>query len=304
MGWGLEIDPERLRLCRAEMRGGRISLRRQAEVGLPSGLIRPSLKDPNVKDAAALTALLRDLRKTGGCRDWVRLALPDAVFTLRTVVTDEPKGDRDETRRFLRWQLRHLLPFPAEEARLDFLPTSPGPDGRVRAICLLGRDPILTEYEEALRNAGLRAAALDARSICLAQAASGQLEHGTAGLLAVGPTRTTLLVLQEGCPRFWRVLPEGRRGWVNGDRARLMREVAVSITYCQDSEGVRPLDRIAVGGLGELTAGVAEGLTEWLGTPVTALDLGAIRGLREDPAIRAEAVIHWGAALGAAIRPC
>jgi Tfp pilus assembly PilM family ATPase len=304
MAWGLEIDSEMLRLCRAEMRRGRISFRRQAEVAVPSGLIRPSLKDPNVKDTAALSALLRDLRKRGGCRGWVRLALPDPVFTLRTIVTEELHAKRDEARRFLRWQIRHLLPFPAEEARLDFLASPPGPDGRARAICLVTRDRILTEYEETLRDAGLRASALDASSICLAQAASAQLGRGTTGLLAVGGTRTTLLVVQEGCPRFWRILPEGRRAWANGDCTRLVREVAVSITFCQESEGVGPLDRVTLGGLGALTAGVAGTLVDWLGIPVSALDVGSVLGPTEDPKSLPEDLVRWGPAIGAAIRPC
>jgi Tfp pilus assembly PilM family ATPase len=300
MAWGLEIGAETLRLCRAEVRRGLFHLQRRAEVALPSGLIRPSLKEGNVGDPAALSGLLKDLCRNGGCRGWVRVALPDPVFTLRTLASDELPRERLEAQRFLRWQARDLLPFPADEARLEFLPTDSGPDGRARVICLLARDRVLAEYERALADAGLRPAVLDARSISLAQAASATLARRTIALLAVGGTQTTLLVLQEGLPRFWRILSQGRRAWTDEDRPRQLREVADSITFCQESEGVGPVEGVILGGLGTETAEVASALAEWLEVPVEALDLcAALRaaGHRDDLA-------QWGPAIGAAIRAC
>jgi Tfp pilus assembly PilM family ATPase len=89
MGWGLEIDTEMLRLCRAEMRRGRLHLKRRTEAAVPAGLVRPSPKDVNVTDGAALSGVLQELCKNAGCRGWVRVALPDPIFTLRTLATDE-----------------------------------------------------------------------------------------------------------------------------------------------------------------------------------------------------------------------
>lgn len=300
MAWGLEIGTDSLRVCRGELTRGRLHLRRRAEVAVPSGLIRPSQKDGNVADATALSGLLRGLCRNAGCRGWVRVALPDPVFSLRTLASDELPGQREDAQRFLRWQARELLPFPAEEARLDFLPLGPGADGRARAVCLVARERTLVEYERVLTDAGLRAAVLDARSISLAQAASAGLGRGTAGLLAVGRAWTTLLVVQEGRPRFWRILPEGPDGWAGADRPRLLREVGDSLTFCRESEGIGPVEGLALAGLGARAAEVASALAEWVGIPVGPLDLcAALRaeGLPDDLA-------QWGPAIGAAIRPC
>jgi Tfp pilus assembly PilM family ATPase len=300
MAWGLEIESETLRVCRAEVRRGRLHLRRRTEVAVPSGLIRPSQKDGNVADAAALSRLLRDLCKNAGCRGWVRVALPDPLFSLRTLASDELPGKREDAQRFLRWQARELLPFPADEARLDFLPLGPGPDGRVQAVCLVARDRILGEYERVLEDAGLNAAVLDARSISLAQAASAPLGRGTASLLAVGRTWTTLLVVQEGRPRFWRILHEGPQGWAGPDRLRLFREVADSLIFCRESEGMEPVEGVSLAGLGAWAAEVASALAEWLGVPVTTLDLCAALRSEGHP----DDLAQWGPAIGAAIRPC
>jgi Tfp pilus assembly PilM family ATPase len=300
MGWGLEIESETLRMCSADLTRGRLHLRRRAEVAVPSGLIRPSPKEGNVADATALTGLLRELCKTAGCRGWVRVALPDPIFSLRTLASNELPARREDAQRFLRWQARDLLPFPADEARLDFFPLEPGPDGRVRAVCLAGCDRILTEYERVLADAGLRPAVLDGRSISLAQAASEPLGRGTAALLYVGRTWTTLLVVQESRPRFWRVLPEGLPGWTGGDRTRLLREVMDSLIFCRESEGTGPVERVVLAGLGTWTAEVASTLAESLAIPVTALDLCATLRTEGHPGD----LTPWGPAIGAAIRPC
>ncbi|MFI5340464.1 MAG: type IV pilus biogenesis protein PilM [Candidatus Methylomirabilales bacterium] len=300
MAWGLEIESEMLRLCRAEVRQGRFHLHRRAEVAVPPGLIQPSQKDGNVADATALGRLLRELCKNAGCRGWVRVALPDPVFSLRTLASDELPVKREDAQRFLRWQARELLPFPADEARLDFLPLGPGPDGRPRAVCLVARDRILAEYERVLADAGLRAAVLDARSISLAQAASEPPGRGTVALLHVGKTWTTLLVAQEGRPRFWRILHEGLPGWTGDDRTRLLREVADSLIFCRESEGMGTIEGMALAGLGTWAEMVASALTEWLAIPVSAMDLRA--ALRTDG--HADDLAQWGPAIGAAIRPC
>jgi len=300
MAWGLEIGSDTLRVCRGEMRRGRLQLRRRTEVAVPSGLIRPSLKDENVQDAAALGELFRDLVKKAGCGGWVRLVLPDPVFILRSVATEELPPKRHEARQFLRWQARDLLPFPAEEARLDYLPLGRGPEGRLRVVCLAARDRILAEYERALAHANLRTAVLDARTITLAQAASGLLGRGTSGLLAVGRGWTTLLVVQESQPRFWRLLRDGSEGWAGAERPRLLREVSDSLTFCLESEGIGPLGKMTLTGLGAGTAEVASALTELLSVPVTTLDLCA--ALRSEG--RPDDLAQWGPAIGAAIRPC
>jgi len=299
MPWGLEVGPETVRVCHAALRGGHLSVQRRLELPVPSDLIRPSLKEPNLADAAGLAALLTQARQQARVRGWLRVALPDAVFTMRTVSSEQLPERREEARRFLRWQARDLFPFPADEARLDYLRLSPTADGRQRAVCLVARERVVAEYEGALARAGLRVAVLDAQTISLAQAASPALGAGPVGLLAVNGTRSTLLVVHEGLPRFWRHLPDGRQGWEDGSRGRLLREMADSLAFCQESEGTGAVRELLVSGLGPLAGEVGASLTDWLGIPVARLDLPAALRTGGD----ADDLAAWGAVIGAAIRP-
>jgi Tfp pilus assembly PilM family ATPase len=297
MAWGLEIAPDRLRLCRAEVRRGQIRIRRVVDAAIAPGVVQPSIKETKLADVSALTAALRSLRRRGGCRGWVRVALPDPLFILRTIATDQLPDEREAARRFLCWQARDLLPFPVEQARLDYLNVGAGPDGRVRLACLVARRSLLADYERALQGAGFRAGVLDARSVSLAQATSVVLTARTAGLLTADGDRATLLLIQEGRPQLWRILA------ADGDPVRLIRDVADSLAFFQESEGLGPLQRVLVHGMGPRTDEIAAGLARWLELPVSILDLAEafVPGTR--PGGSMEELTRWGAAIGAAIRP-
>ena len=301
MAWGLEIAADRVRLCRADLRRGGIQLHRATESGVPAGVVRASVKDVNISDPAALAKTLRVLARRAGCRGWVRVALPDPIFILRTIATEELPEDRAAARRFLCWQARDLLPFSAEHARLDFVKAGTGPDGRLRLTCLIANDRILAEYERVLHDANLLPAALDARSVAVAQAASGLLAFPSVGLLTADGARATLLVLQEGRPRLWRILAidDG----ASGNGVRLIREVADSLVYFQETEALAPLQHFFVHGMGPRTAEIATGLSQWLELTVSVLDLSEALTSGGRPRGLADELTRWGAALGAAIRP-
>jgi len=300
MAWGLEIAADRVRLCRAKLRRGGIRLERATESPVPAGLLRASVKDANVSDHVTLAKTVRELARRAGCRGWVRVALPDPVFILRTIATDELPPDRGAARRFLCWQARDLLPFSAEQARLDFVRAEAGPDGRLRFACLIANGRVVAEYERILQDADLLPATLDARSVALAQAASGLLAFPSAGLLTGDGARATLLVLQEGRPRLWRILAADDGG---GNGVRLIREVADSLVYFQETEELPPLQHLFVHGMGARTPEIATGLTRWLELTVSVLDLSATLTTSARPRGLAEELTRWGAALGAAIRP-
>jgi Tfp pilus assembly PilM family ATPase len=302
MPWGLEFAPDRIRLCRADAHRGRIRLRGAAEAPVPAGHVQPSPKDGNLKDSAATTQTLRDVSRRVGCRGWVRLALPDPVFILRTIATDDLPEDRMAARRFLGWQVRDLLPFPSEEARLDYIQGGRAADGRFRVTCLIAHDPVLAEYERALQAADLRAAIVDARSVALAQAASALLSFPSVALLTADGPRATLLILQDGRPRLWRILPVDGANDATG--VRLIREVADSLAFFRETEeDVEAVHRMFVHGLEHRTAEIGSELARWLDLPVTTLDLTAVLASGAGPRSLADELTRWGAAVGAAVRP-
>lgn len=295
MGWGLDIDAEAIRLCRAERRGGRLRVGSHAAVPLPAGALQPSLREPNLKQPAAVREAIREVCRQAGCRGWVAVALPDGAFSLRSLTTEALPAEREAARRFLAWQARELIPFPAEEARLDFLPPVGDPAGPLRVACLVARERVIAEYEGLLEEAGLRVGLADARTPCLAHACPPLLATEAAALLAVRNGRSTLLILTQGRPRLWRILPYGGAAWTGGGRLQALREIADSLTYAAEVEGVEGVRALVLDGLGAAAQEVAASLKSWLGLSVHPLVIESEAG--------AEGLGDFAPAIGAAVRP-
>jgi len=296
MGWGVEIEAGRVRVCQAALRGGQLRLGRRAEALLPPETVQPGLKEPNLKGPAALRSALQECCAKTGCRGWVGLALPDAVFSLRTVTSETLPPDRAEARRFLAWQAKELLPFPAEEARLDFLSPEPAPEGRLRVTCLVARERVVREYEELVEQAGLRVALLDSASLSLTAAAP--LPAAPIGLLNLREERSTFLLLEGARPRFWRILPYGRADWTGADRTRALRDLADSIAYCEQAGPAGALSRLDVHGAGEPWQELASVLEGWLRLAVAPLRLGA-----DAAGTAPDGLAPWAAVAGTGARP-
>jgi hypothetical protein len=141
---------------------------------------------------------------------------------------------------------------------------------------------------------------IDARSIAFSQAALVRVAARTVGLLTADGERATLLLLRDGQPFQWRLLAVDGEHESNG--VRLLREVADSLAYFRETEGLPPVDHLFVHGLGSRTESLAADLAAWVEIPTSVLSLTEIvsaargNGPAEDPSC-------WGAALGAAIRP-
>lgn len=300
MAWGLEIAADRLRLCSASPTHAGAHIRAGGEIGLPPSLIVPSFTRTNLPDPPRLARFLTRLASVLGCRGWVRAVLPDEVFSLRTILSDEISVGATETRRYLRWRARELLPFGPEETRLDYLAGVARREGGLRFPCLFARDSVLLEYERLLERAGLRAVRIDARSITLAQTASRGLGVGTRALLTLRPGRLTLLILEDGRARFWRTvaLPQSLEGPA---LVRVHREVEDSILFCQQSEGTNSVQEVLVDGPRPLAQRVVEGLAAWLDVPVATLNTESFGKLTGASA--AEQITLWGPAIGAAVSP-
>ena len=197
-------------------------------------MVQPLIKETKLADVPALTAALRSLRRRGGCSGWVRVALPDPLFILRTIATDQLPDEREAARRFLCWQVRDLLPFPAEQARLDSSDRRPGPrrPGATGLPCRPARPP--GGLRAGLARGRFPGGTLDARSVSRAGDIRLTPTARTAGLLTGDGDRATLLLIQEGRPQLWRILA------ADGDQVRLIRDVADSLAFFQEAEGVGP----------------------------------------------------------------
>ncbi len=149
--------------------GGVVAARREARKGagraaddglvfahapLPEGAVLPGLKKPNLADAAAVSAALRQvLEETGARRKYVTVIVPDAAARVFLLDFDSlPQRDRDILP-ILRFRLRKMLPFAVDDANVSYQVLSRSSD-QVRTLVVAIPTPVLAEYESAVRAAG------------------------------------------------------------------------------------------------------------------------------------------------------
>lgn len=302
MGLGLDLGTYTLKVCRT---AGQRRLRRSRvlqaiQAPSPPGLLRPSLKEPNVADEAALGTALRPLIEAAGGPGWVHLAVPDLSCRVRLLGVDALPSDRREAARFLLWRMKEDLPFSQEEGRLDFARLGrDGSEGRV--LCVAARASVLAQYERVLAGLGCRVASVAPGSVWLHNFLDGRPIDGGAGasLVAhVGHGTTTLVACSRGQPYFWRSLPLGA-GQTVGDPEPLIRAVGDSLLYL-DAQGLQGPARIRLTGGGAARPGLADLLSGRLGVPVQTVEVAA--GLPKGASLPGLGCA-WGPALGAAEGP-
>ncbi len=164
MGLGLAFSAQQVVLCRARRRRGRIEVAQVESAPLPAGALAAAFGTPNLLDVDACEAALGGaLVRARVGRSAVAVALPDPSVRVRLLPQAPRGGTRAETGRLVAWQLRDTLPFPPEQARVDCVPLGDGGG----ALCLVGAEPVVSQYEALLGRRHLLPVHVGAASLAL-----------------------------------------------------------------------------------------------------------------------------------------
>lgn len=171
---------------------------------LPAGAVVAAAAEPNVRDAAALTAALRQaLERVGGMGRDVVLLLPDLAARVMVLEFEEIPRRAEDLAALVRFRLRKTLPFDPESAVLAAEVVEAGGERSVLAV--VAARARVEEYEAALEAAGARAARVLPAGLAALMAAR-ELGHGTLLLRHEGGALTSAFAWDEA-PRLFRVLP-------------------------------------------------------------------------------------------------
>jgi len=129
-----------------------------ARVELAAGAVVPSLKPGNVVDRVAVMAAIARvlegirLRPNSSHAD-ITLIVPDAAVRVLLLDFDALSSKPAEALSIVRFRLKKLLPFDADDAMISFQIMSSGKGG-VRVLAAAVPRDVLEEYESAVREAG------------------------------------------------------------------------------------------------------------------------------------------------------
>jgi type IV pilus assembly protein PilM len=197
--------------------GGVVAARSEAE-GVAPGLIaavsraelgpeavEPGLRPGNLRARAAVVAALRQaleaVHEKGMGRE-VTLVVPDTVVRVLLLDFDTLPTKLAEALPVVRFRLKKLLPFEADEAQVSYqvMPAGravPGEKGAVRVLAVALPRLVLEEYEAAVREAGFEPGAVLPSTLA---ALAGLEETGSGASLVVnaGPQSVTTAIVERG----------------------------------------------------------------------------------------------------------
>jgi type IV pilus assembly protein PilM len=144
-----------------------------ARVSLAEGAVAPGLKPGNIVDRVAVTAALREALEQIGERKHARdasltLVIPDSAVRVLLLEFESLPSRLAEALPLVRFRLKKLLPFDADEAMVTYQVMSSN-KSLVRVLAVAIPRDVLSEYETVAREAGFEpGSVLPSTLACLA----------------------------------------------------------------------------------------------------------------------------------------
>jgi type IV pilus assembly protein PilM len=168
-------------------------------VSLAEGAIEPSLRPGNIVDRVAVVAAIRGALDAIGERPKgndanMTLVIPDSAVRVLLLDFEALPGKLTEALPLVRFRLKKLLPFEADDAMVTFQAMSSGKN-LVRVLAVAVPRDVLSEYETVVREAGFEPGAVLPSTL----AALAALEGDEPALLVnANPLGVTTAIVRNG----------------------------------------------------------------------------------------------------------
>src|ERR1700761_6214666 len=193
-----EISPQGVVAARAETATSPLSA--VARVALKPGAVAPGLKAGNVVDRVAVSAAIRKALEDVGVRSNARgsdltVVIPDASVRVLLLDFDVLPNKLSEALPIVRFRLKKMLPFDADDAMLSYQVMSTS-RSVIRVLAVAIPRDVLSEYEGVAREAGFEpGAVLPSTLACVAAMDDAD---GAALLINAHPVGVTTAIVRSG----------------------------------------------------------------------------------------------------------
>ena len=196
------------------------TLLRHHEIALPPGAVS---KGEVLEPRTVATALKQLWNQAGFKSKDVVLGIGNSRVLARDLTV--PKMSIVRIRESLPFQVQEMLPFPTEDALLDFYPISEsdGESGKlINGLLVAAVKDVVLNNVKAVQLAGLNPVEVDLIPFALSRLLlRGASSAGTIAVIDVGGSTTTVLVSANGVPQFVRIIPTGGDDLTNALVGRL-----------------------------------------------------------------------------------
>ena len=210
---GLDIGTSKIKIVELVKKPTVFALKKLAVVPIPFGTIEGgNILQPQVVTEAIKTAI----KKSGISGKKVIAAVAGQSVIVRHIKV--PNLSDNELRSGLKYEVEKYLPYPVEEAVIDFhvinRPANPSEDMDIMIVAV--REAIIHSHVTAITNAGLTPLAIDIQPFALLRSLgfeelSSKQEEIISGksiaLIDIGAGTTDLVIFKDGLLKFTRIIP-------------------------------------------------------------------------------------------------
>lgn len=195
------------------------------------------------------------------------------------LVLDMPPVALDERREAVRWRLRDVIDFPAEEAALDCIdiPATNAGEAATKLLTVVSKRAVVGEWMQRFQDGALPLAAIDIPELALRNVALLAGQDTAHAYLHVGLETTRLLMLWQRELCAFRQLDVSASQWANADtldRSDLADRLALEIQRSVDAFARQyhsaDFSHLWVSGAGDV-AGLCEALMPLVTVPIKPL---------------------------------
>ena len=228
----VELAPEGVLAAALQSPGQQLAY---AFAPLPAGALVPSIAEPNLQNTRAVAEAIRTALDDVSPRTHaVTLVLPDSLVRIVVLDFDTLPTKATEAIPVLRFRLRKMVPFDAEQAAVGYQVLSQS-QGECKVLAAVLPGPILAEYEAAVREAGYEPGAVLPTSLAALEILDSA---GPALTVNLSASALTTAIADGNDLLLYRTLdlPADRRQRI----ADVQRGIAVAVAYFEDKLGARP----------------------------------------------------------------
>lgn len=246
---GLDISREYIGVVELLPGGEEVSLKKHGKIEIPPLLVSPSLSEENISEPGKFKDEIRNLFNSASISGkplietfrgrHISVAIPDASVNITFPEFEDIPKEREKVTELIKWNLKKNLPFPIDEAVVDYQVTET-PSGGSRLytlIAVLMRKAVLAQYENILNDLNLISDTIVPSSFAVYNFYHDLLSDVPACVVVTAhKNRIAVIALKQGKPHFYRSKEVS-------DEKDGLREILGSLNYYHNTCGVMP-DRI------------------------------------------------------------
>lgn len=311
-GLGIEFRSGEVVLARFRQRRRRLEMDLCLQAPVPAGVVAFSMFEPNLQEPETLAAFLQQfLAQAGVGGRRIALTLPDPLAHISVLDLPESPRSQKETLEHLRFHLKKLLPFDANDARIAFA-NIPGK----KSSFLTGviHNDVVSQYEALLEGLGFHVGTVEISSLSLLglwrRVSDTAIPAGADYLfLNIEDDYFTLTLIRGRVPVLFRII--GRRSTPDepGDddlglryqADELMRAIIPTLDFYHDTLGGDALARVYFRSLRPDLEELEGELQDELQVPVEPLDLRRVVTIGDGLNVQQHLAMTVAAAAGAAL---